>query len=116
MDAQNPVRRSPLESSVGKETETRPKITTIGSGASANNGASIEACWKRPPSKEARGATHVRTFTGKMNAAGLEHLDRHINEWLDNHPDAEVKFSTISSGEMGTSIGKESVVVVQVWI
>ena len=59
----------------------------------------------------------VRRFRNERQIlAGLEHLDRHINEWLDNHPDAEVKFSTITAGEMGTSIGKESVVVVQVWI
>lgn len=95
------------------DPDAKPKIVTIGSGASVSQ--SIESSWKRAPSKSG-GATHVRTFTAKMNASGLEHLDRHINEWLDNHPDAEVKFSTMQTGEMGTSIGKEAVVVVQVWI
>lgn len=95
-----------------RDPDAKPKITAIGSG----NAQSIEASWKRAPNKAGGGATHVRTFTAKMNASGLEHLDRHINEWLDNHPDAEVKFSTLQVGDMATSIGKESVLVVQVWI
>jgi hypothetical protein len=114
MAASHLVRLSPVEASAGKDPDIRPKISTIGSASTGS--AAIESQWKRATSKDGTGATHVRTFTGKMNASGLEHLDRHINEWLDNHPDAEVTFSTITTGEMGTSIGKESVIVVQVWI
>ena len=83
------VRRSPVETGGARDPDAKPKIVTIGSGASGSS-ASIESSWKRPLNKEGRCATHVRTFTAKMNASGLEHLDRHINEWLDNHPDAEV--------------------------
>lgn len=97
-----------------RDPEAKPKIVTIGSGASGDK--AIESSWKRVPNKVGGGATHVRTFSAKMNSSGLEHLDRHINEWLDNHPDAEVKFSTLQVGEMATSIGKENVLVVQVWI
>jgi hypothetical protein len=98
-----------------RDPEARPKIVTIG-GSAGSGDKSIESTWKRAPNKQGGGATHVRTFSAKMNSSGLEHLDRHINEWLDNHPDAEVKFSTLQVGEMATSIGKENVLVVQVWI
>src|SRR5688572_32927439 len=93
-----PVTREPL-----RDPEAKPKITTIGGGNSGGD-KSIESAWKRTPNKVGGGATHVRTFTAKMNSSGLEHLDRHINEWLDNHPDAEAKFSTLQIGEMSTSI------------
>lgn len=113
MSAFPPIRRSPVESGSNGGSEGKSKIVmTSGSGA----GPTVESQWKRPTEKGCQSATHVRTFTGKMNSSGLEHLDRHINEWLDNHPDAEVKFSTMQVGEMASSMGKESVVVVQVWI
>lgn len=76
----------------------------------------IESRWKRAARTSGQGATHVRTFTGKLNPAGLEYLDKHINEWLDNHPDADVKFSTMSVGELATSLGREPTIIVQVWI
>ena len=58
-----------------KDPDAKPKITAIGGAAGA--ALSIEASWKRAPNKAGGGATHVRTFTAKMNASGLEHLDRH---------------------------------------
>ena len=103
------VVRSPDGENAGPEA--KPKM--VFSQATAST---VESTWKRKCNLSGSGATHVRTFTGKMNATGLEHLDKHINEWLDNHPDAEAKFSTLQVGEMNTSLGKESVLVVQVWI
>lgn len=89
----------------------KSKIQIGGPGAEA-----IESKWKRPLHANGTGATHVRTFTGKLNAAGLDYMDRYINEWLDNHPSAEVKFATMSVGEFSTALGKEWQLVVQVWI
>lgn len=93
--------------------EAKPQIKTIGGGNTTEN---IESRWKRPLHANGTGATHVRTFTGKLNAAGLEYMDKHINDWLDSHPQAEVKFASMSVGEFSTSLGKEQTIIVQVWI
>lgn len=76
----------------------------------------VEARWKRPLHANGTGATHCKTFTGKLTPSGLEWLDKHINEWLDQHPEAEVKFATTTIGVMDTTTGKETAIVVQVWI
>jgi hypothetical protein len=97
----------------GFAPEAKPKISGLGSGGAAEP---IESRWKRPLHSNGTGATHVRTFTGKLNATGLEYMDKFINEWLDNHPNAEVKFATVAVGEFSTSLGKEPSMIVQVWI
>jgi hypothetical protein len=48
--------------------------------------------WKRQTNKTGQGATRVKSFHGKYSDQGLQYLDDAINEWLDNHPEAEVKF------------------------
>ena len=77
---------------------------------------SVESRWKRPLNKDGSGATHVRTFFGSLSQQGLEFIDRHINEWLDTHPDAEVKFATLQVGDMPTATGREPALIAQVWI
>lgn len=76
----------------------------------------VESRWKRPLNKNGTGASHVRTFCGAVSQQGLEYLDRHINEWLDTHPDAEVKFATLVVGDMPTATGREPAIIAQVWI
>ncbi len=98
----------------GKAADPRSKFQTIGGGMSS--GEAIESKWKRPLHADGSGATHVRTFTGKLSAAGLEYMDKFINEWLDNHPSAEVKFATMTQGQFSTPLGKEDTLIVQVWI
>ena len=87
-----------------------PKIQQFGT-----KHESIESKWQRPVAKTG-GATHVRTFFGSLSQQGLEYLDRHINEWLDQHPDAEVKFATLQVGDMPTATGREPALIAQVWI
>ncbi len=79
-------------------------------------GDSGESKWKRSLNKNGAGATHVRTFTGSLSAQGLEYMDQHINEWLDSHPDAEVKFAQLQIGNMPTATGREPAMIAQVWI
>ena len=50
--------------------------------------------WKRTPNTSGTGAVRVKSFHGKYSEAGLEYLDNAINEWLDSHPEVEVKFVT----------------------
>jgi len=53
-----------------------------------------EHAWKRTPHTDGKGAIRVKTFHGKYSDQGMEHIDDVINEWLDNHPEVEVKFVT----------------------
>ena len=57
----------------------------------------------------------MRSFHCKMNTESLEYLDQQINEWLDEHPQYEVKFVQTSVGEW-TGKTKEPNLVVQVWV
>lgn len=72
--------------------------------------------WNRTPNSPGTGAIHVRTFHCKLTDEGLEYLDRHVNEWLDEHPQYEVKFVTANIGEWTGKLGKEPHMVVQVWV
>jgi hypothetical protein len=93
--------------------EAKPKIHGFGHAKTTDT---VESKWKRPLQKSGTGATHVRTFSGSLTQHGLEFLDRHINEWLDTHPDAEVKFASLQVGDMPTATGREPALIAQVWI
>jgi len=71
--------------------------------------------WKRSTNVTGQGATHMRTFISKLRLDAIEHLDEQINQWLDQHPDYEVKFVTTT---VGTLIGKlkEEALFMNVWV
>ncbi len=71
--------------------------------------------WQRPTNKDGTGATHVKTFTAKLRADTLAHLDEQINQWLDEHPEYEVKFVNTHIGPLK---GKETedALIVNVWV
>lgn len=60
------------------------------------------------------GAIRVRSFHGRLSEEGLAFLDDKINEWLDTHPDIEVKFVTTNIGTFEGKL-KELALVVNVW-
>jgi hypothetical protein len=70
--------------------------------------------WQRQPVINGTGACRVKSFRGKFSDQGLEHLDDSINEWLDAHPEVEVKFvtSTVASFEGKTH---DPVLVLNLW-
>lgn len=74
-----------------------------------------EEQWDRSPNTTGTGAIHVRTFHCKLTDEALVYLDQQINEWLDAHPQYEVKFTSTSVGEF-TSKLKEPHLIVQVWV
>lgn len=74
-----------------------------------------EEQWDRSPNTTGTGAIHVRTFHCKLTDEALVYLDQQINEWLDAHPQYEVKFTSTSVGEF-TSKLKEPHFIVQVWV
>ena len=95
-----------------REPQDTSKIRTFGQ---ALNDGHHESKWIRPTNKTNTGATHVRSFHCKLNQESLAYLDDQINEWLDTHPDYEVKFVTTSVGEW-TSKQKEPHMIVQLWV
>jgi hypothetical protein len=108
-----PVTSAPAPAPESQE-ETASKIRAIEQRLGAGTGR-IEESWKRPPSVTGQGASHCKSFHCKLTGDSLENLDRQINEWLDAHPQYEVKFVTTSVGEW---LGKlrEPNLIVQVWV
>ena len=74
-----------------------------------------EDSWKRTPNTTGTGAIHVKSFHCRLNEDGLAFLDQAINEWLDSHPQYEVKFVTTSIGDWTGKI-REPNLIVQVWV
>lgn len=78
-------------------------------------GSRHEDSWTRTPNINGTGAIHVKSFHAKLTGESLEFLDRQINEWLDAHPQYEVKFVSTSVGEWTGKL-KEPNLIVQVWV
>jgi len=76
--------------------------------------AKKEHAWKRTPHRDGKGAIRVKSFHGKYSDQGMEHLDDVINEWLDNHPEVEVKFVTSTVNVFEGKI-REPALVLNVW-
>jgi hypothetical protein len=70
--------------------------------------------WKRTTHSNQTGAARVRSFHGRLSEQGLEYLDNAINDWLDHHPDVEVKFVTSTVGQFDGKI-KEPALILNVW-
>jgi hypothetical protein len=71
--------------------------------------------WSRSPNTTGTGAIHVRTFHCKLTDDALVYMDQCINEWLDAHPQYEVKFVTSSVGVLTGKL-KEPHMICQVWV
>ncbi|MBX3367831.1 MAG: hypothetical protein KF912_11015 [Phycisphaeraceae bacterium] len=74
-----------------------------------------EESWQRSPNVTGTGAIHVKSFHCKLTEEALHYLDQQINEWLDAHPQYEVKFVTTAVGEWTGKL-KEPNMIVQVWV
>jgi len=72
--------------------------------------------WDRTPNTTGTGAIHVKTFHAKLREDALEYMDRQINEWLDSHPEYEVKFVTTSIGELKSKSMTEQALFMNVWV
>ncbi|MFP4224949.1 MAG: hypothetical protein ACLFVN_12895 [Phycisphaeraceae bacterium] len=85
------------------------KIRTFGPDAHA------ERDWKRQPQGNGKGAVRVKTFVAKLRLDAIDHLDEQINEFLEQHPDCEVKFATTTVGSL---VGKltEEAIFVNIWM
>ncbi|MEM6749488.1 MAG: hypothetical protein AAGA57_07265 [Planctomycetota bacterium] len=71
--------------------------------------------WKRKSNKTGDGATHVKTFVAKLRMEAVEHLDKQVNQWLDENPEYEVKFAQTTVGELrGKTL--EPALFLTVWV
>jgi hypothetical protein len=70
--------------------------------------------WKRKPHVTGTGACRVKSFHAKYSDQGIEHMDDQINEWLDEHPEIEIKFSTTTVHVFEGKI-REPAIVMNVW-
>lgn len=105
-----PLGGSPEEVHIAESTTSAPK--TIRAFEKETQDPSK---WNRKPNVTGTGATHVRTFHSKLTNEALLYLDQTVNEWLDEHPEFEIKFVTTSVGELTGKL-KEPHLICQVWV
>jgi hypothetical protein len=74
-----------------------------------------EEDWTRTPNTTGNGAIHVKTFHCKLTEDAVAYMDQCINEWLDAHPQYEVKFVSSTVGTMTGKL-KEPALFCQVWV
>lgn len=76
--------------------------------------AQTHATYKRQSVCNNLGAIRVRSFHGRLSEEGLQYLDDKINEWLDGHPDIEVKTVTSTIGVFEGKI-REPALILNIW-
>lgn len=74
-----------------------------------------EKPWKRQPNTTGKGAVHVKTFVAKLRLDAIEHMDEQINDWLEQHPEYEVKFTTVATGPLKGKL-TEDALFLSVWV
>ena len=98
----------PVEQTTGLPTAAK-QITAFGSALRH------EDKWNRTPNTTGAGAIHVKSFHSKLTEDALVYMDRTINEWLDAHPQYEVKFVNSTVGILTGKL-KEPHLICQVWV
>jgi hypothetical protein len=97
-----------LVEEIGAETEER-KIKAFGVV-----GAQRAREWKRKPTVTGQGAVRLKSFHGKLSDQGMQYIDDAVNEWLDAHPEVEVKFVTSTVGQFEGKI-REPALILNLW-
>lgn len=83
----------PLEDApVDHATTPAPAVPAAGAPHSHGHGHRL------PPRPDAKGATRVRIFHARLSEGAVNHLDMQINEWLERHPEIEIKFANTTVG------------------
>jgi hypothetical protein len=77
-------------------------------------GGVVAHAFKRQPFMTGHGAIRVRTFHGRLSEEGMGFLDEKVNEWVDQHPEIDIKLVTTTIGTFEGKI-REPALVVNVW-
>lgn len=70
--------------------------------------------FKRQPNVTGHGATRVRTFHGRLSDEGMAFMDDKINEWIDTHPEVEIKQVSTTIGVFEGKI-RDQALIVNIW-
>jgi len=112
---------APVEDASVADTCELPVVENVGAAVGSKKITAFEKQrrhedkWSRTPNTTGQGAIHVRTFHSKLTVDALTYLDQSVNEWLDAHPQYEVKFVTSTVGTMTGKL-KEPQLICQVWV
>ncbi len=112
---------APVEDVSVAETSELPVVENVGAAVGSKKITAFEKQrrhedkWSRTPNTTGQGAIHVRTFHSKLTVDALTYLDQSVNEWLDAHPQYEVKFVTSTVGTLTGKL-KEPNLICQVWV
>lgn len=99
----------PIDIFEGDESTQEKKITSLATKQRH------EDKWSRTPNATGQGAIHIKTFVSKLRLDAIEHMDQQVNEWLDDHPEYEVKLVSTSVGVL-TGKMKEDALFMSVWV
>lgn len=102
------IEEEPAASAV--EEQHSSKIKAIGVKAAIGRNDHFT----RKPNMTGHGACRVRSFHGRLSDEGVAYMDEKINDWLDHHPEIEVKFVTSTVGTFEGKI-REPALVLNVW-
>jgi hypothetical protein len=97
------------EEKPGATDATKSKIHNITAATSI-----AQHAYKRPINTNKTGAVRMRTFHCRLSEQGVEYLDQTINDWLETHPDIEVKFTASTIGMWDGKL-KEPTLIINVW-
>jgi len=92
------------------EEQHASKIKAIGVRAAVAK----QEHFARKPNATGQGACRVRSFHSRLSDEGVAYMDEKINDWLDRHPEIEVKFVTSTVGTFEGKI-REPALVLNVW-
>jgi hypothetical protein len=107
-----PAREEPLELvSDDKPTTEAPKSKIHGISSASSL---VAHTYKRPTHSNKTGSVRMKTFHCRLSEQGVEYLDQSINDWLEGHPDIEVKFTTSTVGMWDGKL-KEPALILNVW-
>lgn len=114
------IGRPPLSGGDRGEAEPLPVAESLGPAGGQKIRAigdrrRHEDTWSRTPNTTRQGAIHVKTFQAKLTEDALKYMDQTINEWLDAHPQYEVKFACSTVGILTGKL-KEPYLICQVWV
>lgn len=77
-------------------------------------GMVAEPEYKRHANLTGACAVHMKTFHGRLSDDGIARLDHKVNEWLEAHPQCEVKFATTNIG-LWDGKTKDMEMIINVW-
>ena len=93
------------------QPSSKIKLQTLGMSSGLHK---TQTEYKRKTCATGQGACRVRSFHGRLSDEGMSYMDDKINEWLDAHPDIEIKHVTTTIGLYDGKI-KEQALIVNVW-